>query len=60
MMARDEIIEEVRAARARLLQAAGGDLDALFAKLRELEAEEKRNVVVLPPRRPAKKKNDVA
>ena len=58
-MHRDEIIDEVRAVRARLLEAAGGDLEALFAKLKELEAEEQGPVVVLPPRRPTQK-NDVA
>lgn len=58
-MHRDEIIDEVRAARARLLESAGGDLDSLFAKLKALEEQEEREVVVLPPRKPAKK-NDVA
>lgn len=59
-MPKDEIIEEVRAARARLLEEAGGDLDALFVKLKKLESQEKRPMVVLPPRRPAEKKNEVA
>ncbi len=50
-MQRDEIIDEVRAARARLLDAAGGDLDALFAELKRLETQENRTVVVLQARR---------
>ena len=56
---RDEIVEEVRAVRAELLASVGGDLEALFAKLAALEANEKRQVVVLPPRK-ASKKGDVA
>ena len=55
---RDEIIDEIHAVRAGLLEAAGGDLETLFADLKEHEAKEKRPVVVLPPRRPAKQ-NDV-
>jgi hypothetical protein len=51
-MPRDEIVEEVRTARARLLQQAGGDLDSLFERLAKLEAEEEREIVVRPPRRP--------
>ena len=35
-MHRDEILDEVRAARARLLEAAGGDLEGLFAMLKKL------------------------
>jgi hypothetical protein len=59
-MSRDEIIDEVRAAREKLLADAGGDLESLIARLRKLEAQEKRPVVVLPPRRPAQKKDEVA
>jgi len=58
-MHRDEIIDEVRAARAHLLESAGGDLEALFAKLKELEEQENREVVVLPPRKPPQR-NEVA
>jgi hypothetical protein len=58
-MPRDEIVEEVRTARARLLQQAGGDLDSLFERLAKLEAEEEREIVVRPPRRP-RGENEVA
>jgi len=51
-MVPDEIVEEVRRARARLLERAGGDLDRLAALLQRAEAEEPRGTVDLPPRPP--------
>ncbi len=59
-MRQDEIIDEVRAARAKLLEECGGDLALLFARLQELEAKEGRQVVVGKPRRVVRPKNDVA
>lgn len=59
-MIRDEIVEDVRAVRQQLLEAAGGTLDALYAKLKEEQAKEKRRVVSLPPRRPQVKTPDAA
>jgi hypothetical protein len=47
----DEIIDEVRAVRERLLKEAGGTVDALIAWLRKLESAEKRPVVTREPRR---------
>ncbi len=53
-MERDEIVEEVRAIRRRLLEEAGGTLDGLFAMLKEEEGRSKEKVVSLPRRRPQK------
>jgi hypothetical protein len=58
-MSPDEIVDQVRAARAHLLQEAVGDLDALFDRLAKLESEEEREVVQRPPRRP-RGENEVA
>ena len=49
----DPIMADVRAARAALLAAAGGDADALARQLAERERSSGRRVVSLPPRRPA-------
>ena len=51
-MARDEIVEEVRAIRKRLLEEAGGTLEGLIAKIKEEEAKVRHKLVSLPPRRP--------
>ncbi len=59
-MARDEIVEEVRAIRKRLLEEAGGTLEGLIAKIREEEAKEKSRLVTLPPRRPGEEKGEAA
>ena len=51
-MTRDQIVDEVRAARAALLQAAGGTLDGLLDLLTREEAAAGRTAVVLTPKRP--------
>jgi len=59
-MARDEIVEEVRAIRKRLLEEAGGTLEGLVAKIREEEAKRGAQLVSLPPRRPWGDKEEAA
>lgn len=49
----DPIVAEVRAARQKLFEEAGGDLDKLVAMLQEMEKHETRPIVSYPPRRPA-------
>jgi hypothetical protein len=51
-MTTDRIVDEVRAARAALLQAAGGTLDGLLDFLTRQEAAAGRAPVSLPPKRP--------
>jgi len=48
----DPIVTEVRAARQRLVDEAGGDLDRLIAMLRQMEERETRPIVSRPPRKP--------
>jgi len=52
MTTTDQIVDEVRAARAALLQAAGGTLDGLFDLLTREEAAAGRTPVLLTPKRP--------
>ncbi len=49
-MDRDLIVEEVRQARERLLERAGGDLDRLLDMFRESEATGDRPVVSRRPK----------
>lgn len=51
-MPTDHIVDEVRAARAALLRAAGGTLDGLIDFLTREEAAAGRTAVVLTPKRP--------
>lgn len=51
-MYRDEIVDEVRAVRERVLREAGGSLDALVARLRKLEERETETVLQPPPQAP--------
>jgi hypothetical protein len=48
----DDILAGVRQAREELLASHSGDLRALVAELRELDAKGDWPVVSLPPRRP--------
>ena len=47
----DEIIREVRLARKKVFEEAGGTLDGLFKLLKEQEKKETLPVVNLPPRK---------
>jgi hypothetical protein len=47
----DPIVAEVRAARQKLWEQAGGDLDKLVAMLQEMEKRETRPIVSFPPKR---------
>lgn len=49
-MSREELIEEVRTARARLLTEAGNSIHTLCERLRELESKSKERVVQPPPK----------
>ena len=51
-MTTDHIVDEVRAARAALLQTAGGTLEGLFDLLTRREAAAGRKPVSLPAKRP--------
>ncbi len=51
-MTRDIIVEEVRAARAALLESAGGTLEGLFEYLVRQQEDAGRTSVVLPAKRP--------
>lgn len=53
-MKKDPIVEETRAARRKLMRAAGGDLTKLVRMLRTREADARR-VAILPNARKAKK-----
>jgi hypothetical protein len=48
----DQIVAEVRAARAALLGSAGNDLAVLVERLRQEQARSGGRVVSLPPRAP--------
>jgi hypothetical protein len=48
----DPILEETREARRQLDAEFGGDLEALYAYLQQLEAENAERVVKLEPKRP--------
>ena len=52
-MWRDPIVEEVRKIRAEFAARFDNDLEAMMKELRRTEAEGGREVVSLPPRRPA-------
>ena len=45
----DPIVSEGRAARDKLVEQAGGDLDKLIAILEEMQKRETRPVVSFPP-----------
>jgi hypothetical protein len=47
----DEIIREVRRARRKVFEEAGGTLDGLFKMLKDLEKKETLPVVNMPPRK---------
>ncbi len=49
----DPIVEETREARRQLDAEFGGDLEALYAYLREIEARNAERVVKLEPKAPA-------
>ena len=51
----DPIVSEVRAARDKLVEQAGGDIDRLIAMLEEMEKRETRPVVSFPPRKPSER-----
>jgi hypothetical protein len=62
-MSEDPIMSELRQIRAEMLAECGGDMDALFHMIKEVEAEELRKgrvVVSLPPRRRSGYKPDAA
>ena len=46
-MTNDPIVQEVREARARLLEEAGGDRRALMDRLRQMESEHPHRLVTL-------------
>ena len=48
----DEIVAEVRRVRAKIFQECGGTLEGLYARLKELEKKETREVLLLTPRPP--------
>ena len=48
----DEIVAEVRRVRAKIFQECGGTLEGLYARLKELEKKETREVLSLAPRPP--------
>lgn len=49
---KDPIVDEVRAHRMEHTRKFGGDLDAIVADLRAIQASSGHTVVRLPPRRP--------
>lgn len=53
MSTEDPIVAETREARRQLDEEFGGDLNALFAYLREIERENADRVVKLEPKPPA-------
>jgi hypothetical protein len=60
-MWKDEIVEEVRAARAKLMAQYGNDLEALFRALQEREKSSgDREVVSLPSRPPVTSSHSAA
>ena len=54
----DEIVAEVRRVRSKIFQECGGTMEGLYARLKELEKKETRQVLSLAPRpaRPLKTK----
>jgi hypothetical protein len=52
MKYRDPIVEQVRAARDEIARECDYDVDKLVAALRRRAAEDGRQLVTLPPRRP--------
>lgn len=54
-MARDPIVEEVRAIRDAIAKEHGYDVKAYMRALQEDEAKSGRKIVTLPPRRLVKK-----
>lgn len=46
----DEIVEEIHQIREAYAKSFNDDLDAIFADLRQKEAESGREVVTLPPK----------
>jgi hypothetical protein len=50
-MYRDKIVEEVRRARAKVVEKAGGDLASLVEYLRRRQIEDGAKVVRLKPKR---------
>lgn len=59
-MPNDDLLEELHRTRAMLLAEAGGTIDGLVAKLKELEAQEQRRIVKLPPKRVEVSQGEVA
>ena len=49
---KDPIVEETREARRQLDAEFGGDLEALFSYLRDIEQQNSDRVVKLPPKTP--------
>lgn len=47
----DEIIAEVRRARAQILKECGGTLEGVFARMIELQKKHADRLVSFPPRR---------
>lgn len=54
-MARDRIVEEVRAIRNRIAKAHGYDVRAIVRMLQREQARHGRKLVTFPPKRLAKK-----
>ena len=50
-MTKDSIVEDVRQARAALLEKSGGTLEHLFDYLERQQAASGREAIVLPPKR---------
>ena len=46
----DEIVAEVRRVRSKIFQECGGTMEGLYARLKELEKQETRQVLSLGPR----------
>ncbi len=56
----DPIVAEVRAVRAALLAAAGGNLDELGRRLRQEQATSGHEVMTLSPRPPGRSSGEAA
>lgn len=48
----DPVVEEVHATRARMLEAAGGDIQVLMQQVAERQRQSNRKIVRLAPRKP--------
>jgi hypothetical protein len=48
----DPIVKETRAAREKLVDEFGGDLNALWEHLQKVQEQYRDRVVTLPPKRP--------